>query len=64
MDYVEYACEAIDTIKERVDWHYIYGIIDALYTANKISYEDVQMLRNEADKKLGMIVDDACQDKE
>ena len=55
MDYVEYVCEAIDTMREVVDWHYVYGIIDTLQFANRLSFDDVQILRSEADKKLGEI---------
>ncbi len=55
MSYVEYVCEIIDTMERVVDWHYVYGIIDALQFADKLSYEEVLTLRGEADKKLGVI---------
>ncbi len=54
-NYVEYVCEIIDTMKIVADWHYVYGIIDALQFADKLSYNEVLTLRNEADKKLGVI---------
>ncbi len=55
MNYVEYVCEIIDTMERVTDWHYVYGIIDALQFADKLSYEEVLTLRDEADKKLGVI---------
>lgn len=55
MNYVEYVCEIIDTMEKVSDWHYVYGIIDALQFADKLSYEEVLTLRGEADKKLGVI---------
>lgn len=55
MNFVEYVCEIIDTMEKVSDWHYVYGIIDALQFADKLSYNEVLTLRNEADKKLGVI---------
>ena len=55
MNYVEYVCEIIDTMERVADWHYVYGIIDALQFADKLSYDEVLTLRGEADKKLGVI---------